>query len=48
VVGVIRAPGHPAGELVAERARGGVLTLSLSGSGRAYRFDLTRLRFERA
>ena len=47
VVGVIRAPGHPAGELVAKRARGGVLTLSLSRSGRVYRFDLTRLRFER-
>ena len=48
VVGVIRAPGHPAGELVAERERGDELTLSLSGSGRLYRFDLTRLRFDRA
>jgi hypothetical protein len=45
VVGVIRAPGHPAGELIIRSARGGVLEIALTGTSRVYRFDLARLRF---
>jgi hypothetical protein len=45
VVGVIRAPGHPAGELVVRSVRGGVLALALAGTSRVYRFDPASLKF---
>jgi hypothetical protein len=45
VVGVVRAPGDPSGELRAVRFGAGVVRLSLSGSARVYRFSVRSLRF---
>jgi hypothetical protein len=45
VVGVIRPPGHPTGELVVRNVRGRVLELSRAGTSRVYRFDVATLRF---
>ncbi len=45
VVGIVRAPGNPRGALTVRRSAAGVLTLSLSGSGRIYQFSLRSLRF---
>lgn len=45
VVGVIRAPDRPVGQLVVDSVRGGVLRLSLAGTGRVYRFSVATLRF---
>jgi hypothetical protein len=45
VVGVIRAPGDPTGELVVRSAYGNMISLSLLGSRRAYRFDVKTRRF---
>ena len=45
VLGVIRAPGDPTGELTVDSVRGKLLELSLMGSRHTFRFDVAKLRF---
>ena len=45
VFGVIRAPGHPTGELIVRGVRGKVILLSLLSSRRVYRFNAATRRF---